>query len=189
MHNHTRNKVRVRLLGRIFGVLCKNELTQRNMRQLVQAKVEKQQVTRQQRNQAMSTAEILAIQKDIATMKEDYNESLDTIWMLLAGMLVFFMHAGFSLLESGCVREKNAQNILAKNLIVVTVGFLCWYVIGWPLAYGVTDGDPNKFMGFTQFFHANFWDSKELFRNWFFQGAFCATACTIVSGEIGRAHV
>jgi Amt family ammonium transporter len=134
----------------------------------------------------MSTAEILAIQKDIATMKEDYNESLDTIWMLLAGMLVFFMHAGFSLLESGCVREKNAQNILAKNLIVVTVGFLCWYVIGWPLAYGVTDGDPNKFMGFTQFFHANFWDSKELFRNWFFQGAFCATACTIVSGAMAE---
>jgi Amt family ammonium transporter len=136
----------------------------------------------------MSTVQqqIAIIQKDIETMKADYNEALDTIWMLLAGMLVFFMHAGFSLLESGCVREKNAQNILAKNLIVVTVGFLCWYVIGWPLAYGVTDGDPNKFMGFTQFVHANFWDAKELFRNWFFQGAFCATACTIVSGAMAE---
>jgi Amt family ammonium transporter len=122
----------------------------------------------------------------VAQMEADYNESLDTIWMLLAGMLVFFMHAGFSLLESGCVRQKNAQNILAKNLIVVTLGFLCWYVIGWPLAYGVTDGDPNKFMGFTQFVMDGFWEVKVNFRNWFFQGAFCATACTIVSGAMAE---
>jgi len=59
----------------------------------------------------MSSPEIKAILNDLNTMKADYNESLDTIWMLLAGMLVFFMHAGFSLLESGCVRQKNAQNI------------------------------------------------------------------------------
>jgi Amt family ammonium transporter len=122
----------------------------------------------------------------LKTMEADYNESLDTIWMLLAGMLVFFMHAGFSLLESGCVRLKNAQNILAKNLIVVTLGFLCWYIVGWPLAYGVTDGNPNKFMGLTQFAMDQFWPTKELFRNWFFQGAFCATACTIVSGAMAE---
>jgi len=123
---------------------------------------------------------------EITTMKSDYNESLDTIWMLLAGILVFFMHAGFSMLESGCVREKNAQNILAKNLIVVTIGFLCWYVIGWPLAYGVTDGNPNKFTGAAQFAMDGFWPAKEFFRNWFFQGAFCATACTIVSGAMAE---
>merc|ERR1719265_1925993 len=45
----------------------------------------------------------------------------------------------------------NAQSILAKNLIVVCVGFLCWYIVGWPLAYGAVK-DPNKFTGFTQFF-------------------------------------
>jgi len=133
----------------------------------------------------MSSPEIKAILNDLNTMKADYNESLDTIWMLLAGMLVFFMHAGFSLLESGSVRQKNAQNILAKNLIVVTVGFLCWYVIGWPLAYGAVE-NPNKFMGFTQFVMHGFWDDFTLFRNWFFQGAFCATACTIVSGAMAE---
>merc|ERR1719316_15666 len=124
----------------------------------------------------------------ILHMQADYNEALDTIWMLLAAMLVFFMHAGFSLLESGSVRQKNTQNILAKNLIVVTVGFLCWYFLGWTLAYGY-DGEvekPNKFAGHKQIFMDGFLDDKTLFRNWFFQGAFCATACTIVSGAMAE---
>merc|ERR1719161_3174366 len=123
-------------------------------------------------------AQVAALNKNIADlesrhdeqikgMKADYDESLDTIWMLLAGMLVFFMHAGFALLESGCVREKNAQNILAKNLIVVTVGFLCWYVIGWTLAYGAIE-EPHKFSGGTQFLMDGFFDDKVNFRNWFF---------------------
>merc|ERR1711865_856598 len=98
---------------------------------------------------AMST--IQDLQKQIDTLKADHGESLDTIWMLLAGLLVFFMHAGFSLLESGSVRFKNAQNILAKNLLTVTVGFLCWYAVGWPLAYGAVDS-PNRFSGGTEFF-------------------------------------
>jgi len=126
------------------------------------------------------------LKKEIGDIKADHGEALDTIWMLLAGMLVFFMHAGFSLLEAGSVRFKNTQNILAKNLLVVTVGFLCWYAVGWPVAYGTTDGKPNKFMGFTEFFAARFWDDKTRFRNWFFQGAFCATGCTIVSGSMAE---
>jgi len=117
--------------------------------------------------------------------KDDYNESLDTIWMLLASMLVFFMHSGFSLLESGTVRFKNTQNILAKNLIVVTVGFLCWYVLGYPLAFGAVE-NPNKFAGGTGFFMEGFWANKDAFRFWFFQGAFCATGATIVSGAMAE---
>merc|ERR1719343_1178182 len=119
----------------------------------------------------MTTA---ALEAKIDAMKADYGEALDTIWMLLAGLLVFFMHAGFSLLEAGSVRFKNTQNILAKNLIVVTVGFLCWYAIGYPLALG-TLASPNEFAGFTNFFMDRFWEDKTKFRVWFFQGAFCAT--------------
>mmetsp|Transcript_39180 Transcript_39180/g.90476 ORF Transcript_39180/g.90476 Transcript_39180/m.90476 type:complete len:607 (-) Transcript_39180:187-2007(-) len=104
-----------------------------------------------------------------------HDECLDTIWMLLAAMLVFFMHAGFSLLETGCVQYKNAQNILAKNLLVVTCGFLCWYFCGWAISVNsdewVMDG---------------FFDDPIQFRQWFFQGAFCATASTIVSGAIAE---
>jgi len=137
---------------------------------------------------ALPLTSMATIAEEIAQMKADYNEALDTIWMLLAAMLVFFMHAGFSLLESGSVRQKNAQNILAKNLLVVTCGFLCWYFLGWPLAYGVdAEADkPSKFAGHKQIFMDGFLDIKALFRNWFFQGAFCATACTIVSGAMAE---
>merc|ERR1719191_1223865 len=130
-------------------------------------------------------AQVADIQAQIDAMKANYDESLDTIWMLLAGLLVFFMHAGFSMLESGSVRFKNSQNVLAKNLVVVTVGFLCWYVMGWPLAYGAVK-DPSKFSGGTEFFMDAFWEDKTKFRNWFFQGAFCATAATIVSGAVAE---
>jgi Amt family ammonium transporter len=92
----------------------------------------------------------------------EMQECLDTIWMLLAGLLVFFMHAGFSLLEAGSVRFKNTQNILAKNLIVVTVGFLCWYVVGYPFALGATK-DPSDFAGFTNFFMDGLWETKTNF--------------------------
>ena len=129
--------------------------------------------------------QITALQATQTAMQADYNESLDTIWMLLAGLLVFFMHAGFSLLEAGCVRFKNTQNILSKNLLVVTIGFLCWWATGWSFAYGAIE-DPGKFIGSTQFFMDGFWDDKTTFRNWFFQGAFCATAGTIVSGAMAE---
>lgn len=121
----------------------------------------------------------------LTAQKADMDEALDTIWMLLAGMLVFFMHTGFSLLEAGCVRFKNTQNILAKNLIVVTLGFLCWYAIGYAIAIGV-GSSPNEFIGGANFFMDGFWDAKANFRVWFFQGAFCATAGTIVSGAMAE---
>jgi len=123
--------------------------------------------------------------KLLTDSQANYNECLDTIWMLLAALLVFFMHAGFSLLEAGSVRFKNAQNILAKNLLTVCLGFLCWYTFGWAFAYGVSD-DPGRFAGFKQMFMDKTWDTQSTFRNWFFQGAFCATAATIVSGAVAE---
>lgn len=138
-------------------------------------------------NLTAQTARLNAIELSLEEAKANYNESLDTIWMMLAAILVFFMHAGFSLLEAGCVRLKNAQNILTKNLIVLTVGFLCWYLFGWAIAYGVDDvEDPNKMLGTRQFMADEFMKDKTLFRNWFFQGAFCATASTIVSGSMAE---
>jgi len=132
-----------------------------------------------------SSTELQALETKVTDMQKDYNEALDTIWMLLAALLVFFMHAGFSLLEAGSVRRKNAQNILAKNLIVVTVGFLCWWVLGYALALGAED-DPGKFAGSKGFFLDGAWESKSQFRIFFFQGAFCATSATIVSGAMAE---
>jgi len=130
---------------------------------------------------------IATLQSSLQTAQTNYNEALDTIWMLLAALLVFFMHAGFSLLETGSVRLKNTQNIMAKNLIVVTLGFLCWFVLGWPLAYGA---GTNGFVGGSEFFTMGFLDENgepgNKFRQWFFQGAFCATGATIVSGAMAE---
>jgi len=130
-------------------------------------------------------ARVSALEGDLQSATANYNEALDTIWMLLAAMLVFFMHSGFSMLEAGCVRHKNTQNILAKNLIVVTVGFLCWYIIGFPIALGSPE-EPNKFAGGNHFAMDGFWDNKSKFREWLFQGAFCATGGTIVSGAMAE---
>jgi Amt family ammonium transporter len=118
-------------------------------------------------------------------LKANHDESLDTIWMLLAALLVFFMHAGFSLLETGCVRQKNTQNILTKNLIVVTCGFIVWFFVGYPIAIGDSD-TPNMMGGSGAFATMGFWENKANFRVWFFQGAFCATGGTIVSGAMAE---
>mmetsp|Transcript_104373 Transcript_104373/g.300412 ORF Transcript_104373/g.300412 Transcript_104373/m.300412 type:complete len:456 (+) Transcript_104373:81-1448(+) len=137
----------------------------------------------------MSTLEgrVEALEANLGQKIADYDEALDTIWMLLAASLVFFMHSGFSMLETGCVRHKNTQNILAKNLIVVTVGFLCWYIIGYPLAFGApTASEPTRFAGANNFAMDGFWDAPSSFRNWLFQGAFCATGATIVSGSMAE---
>jgi Amt family ammonium transporter len=122
----------------------------------------------------------------IAQMQADFGEALDTIWMLLATMLVFFMHAGFSMLESGTVRVKNVQNILTKNLLVVCLGFLCWWALGYGFAFGVVNENPNKFMGASEMFMDGFGDTKGKYRFWLFQGAFCATGATIVSGAMAE---
>jgi Amt family ammonium transporter len=118
-----------------------------------------------------------AVQKAMA----DHAEPLDNIWMLLSAMLVFFMHLGFAYLETGTVRAKNAQAILLKNLIVVTVGFLMWYFLGYGLAFGNTAG---KLLGTDSFLTTGF--EGPSYRIWLFQGAFCATAATIVSGAMAE---
>jgi Amt family ammonium transporter len=68
---------------------------------------------------------------------------LDTIWVVFAGVLVFFMNLGFGAVESGLARQKNAVNILSKNFIVFAVSSLGFLVLGWGLMFG----DGNGFIG------------------------------------------
>merc|ERR1719421_2378573 len=74
----------------------------------------------------------------------DYSVVLDTMWLLVCGTFVFFMHAGFAMLEAGTGRAKNVQAILIKNLVTVCMGTLGWYLLGWSLAYG---GDTTSMEG------------------------------------------
>src|SRR3972149_2250904 len=65
---------------------------------------------------------------------------LDTIWVLVTAMLVFFMNTGFAMVESGFARAKNAVNILSKNFIVFAVSSVAFWFIGWGLMFGNGSG-------------------------------------------------
>jgi len=103
--------------------------------------------------------------------------------MLMAGFLFVFLHTGFSMREAGCVRHRDPQVVLAKNLTVVALVFLCWWGWGYAFAFG-TPPTPNKFIGGAHFFMAGL--RRENFRAWFFQGALCSTAVSIAGGAMAE---
>merc|ERR1719440_2322921 len=73
--------------------------------------------------------------------------SVDTTWIMAAGLICFFLQAGFGMLEAGAIREKNAKNIMLKNLMDACIGGMVYYLFGWALAYGVADSGPSDFIG------------------------------------------
>ncbi|NCC32853.1 MAG: ammonium transporter [Chloroflexia bacterium] len=117
---------------------------------------------------------------------EEMVVALDTMWLLLAAFLVFFMQAGFALLEAGATRSKNAVNILMKNLMDFCIAALTFWMIGWGFAYGASAGG---FIGVDQFFLG--YDATEaggvpILASWLFQVVFAGTAATIVSGALAE---
>lgn len=123
-----------------------------------------------------------------ATAAAEAGAGADLVFVLVAGVLVFFMQSGFSLLEAGTVRFKNYQNVLLKNCMDACIGGLVWWAFGFAFAYGGTsDPDWNGFIGTSNFFAVGFDDTKpDSYRDWFFQFAFAATAATIVSGSLAE---
>ena len=106
--------------------------------------------------------------------------SLDTVWMLLAAMLVFFMQPGFALVEAGFTRTKNTANILMKNLLDFMLGSLLFWAIGFGVMFGA-----GSFAGMPHFFNISFYDTQLPVEGFLvFQTVFCATAATIVSGAM-----
>jgi ammonium transporter, Amt family len=126
--------------------------------------------------------------------------ALDTLWVAIASFLVFFMNAGFAMLETGFCRQKNAVNVLAKNLVVFALATIAFWAIG----FGFMFGDGNDFIGLNGFFlqgadnspAANDaykgifsslkWAGIPLFGKFLFQLAFAGTAATIVSGTVAE---
>lgn len=125
---------------------------------------------------------------------------LDTLWVILAAMLVFFMNAGFALLEAGLQQAKNCVNVSAKNFIVFAISSLAFWFIGWGLMFG----DGNGFMGMQGLFMLSgadnspaagdayvgvyssiSWATVPFLAKFFFQLVFAGTAATIVSGAVG----
>lgn len=108
--------------------------------------------------------------QDTAAVEGD----MGMLWMLLSGILVFFMQAGFTLVEAGMTRAKNAVNIAMKNLLDICVGSITYWLVGYSLMYGDTSSGWFFWSGLFQ------GEGADLF----FQTMFAATAATIVSGAI-----
>lgn len=116
---------------------------------------------------------------------EALQKQTDMVWTIVAGALVFFMQAGFAMVESGFTRAKNAGNIMMKNLMDFSMGGLAFWAVGFGLMFGVSNG----LIGWSNFF-TNF-DNSTLdghwgYTFWMFQVVFAATAATIVSGAMAE---
>jgi Amt family ammonium transporter len=109
----------------------------------------------------------------------------DYMWTLIAACLVFFMQAGFALVEAGFTRAKSAINIMMKNLMDFSIGSLIFFAVGFAFMFGVSKGG---FIGTTGFFLSDFTPGGDpwVLAFWMFQAVFCATAATIVSGAMAE---
>jgi Amt family ammonium transporter len=124
--------------------------------------------------------------QDYVPTAQDY---LNNIWVFLAGVLVFFMQAGFALVEAGLTRAKNVVNIFAKNMTDAIVGILAFFATGWAFAFGDSGG---WFIGTSNFFLQDM-DLAAIPEgglspgtSFFFQAVFAATAVTIASGAMAE---
>jgi Amt family ammonium transporter len=110
--------------------------------------------------------------------------SLDTVWMLLAAMLVFFMQPGFAMVEAGFTRVKNTGNILMKNFVDFTLGSLLFFFVGFGIMFG---SEGAGFIGMPNFGDLSFFGNGLPTEGFLiFQTVFCATAATIVSGAMAE---
>lgn len=166
-----------------------------------------------------STAAIPEAPPDLAKTVETLNSNasalrigIDTVWVIVAGMLVFWMNAGFALVESGLCRQKNCTNILAKNFVVFAASTLSFWILGWGLMFGdgneyigqqglwfVSGADNSPALGadymatnpfssdkYEGVYSAINWAAVPLWAKFFFQLAFAGTCATIVSGAVAE---
>jgi Amt family ammonium transporter len=126
--------------------------------------------------------------------------AMDTGWTLLTGFLVFFMNAGFGLVEAGLCRRKNATMILSKNFVVFAISTLGFFVVGFGLMFSDgglfgsaggwllqgADNSPATSGHYHGIFGALGWAGVPLAAKFFFEAVFCGTSATIVSGSVNE---
>ena len=145
---------------------------------------------------AMPTWEKMSVDQKLDTLKTSALElgdegevasgnlygNTNTLWTCLAAFLVFFMQAGFAMVEAGFTRAKNACNIIMKNLMDFSIGSITFWLVGFGLMFGVS---ASGWVGTSDFLY----DAGDNSFNWaflIFQTVFCATAATIVSGAMAE---
>ena len=105
--------------------------------------------------------------------------SINLVWVMLGAFFVFFMHAGFAMVEAGFTRSKNAVNILMKNFLTISIGGIVYFLAGYAIMFGDSAGG---FIG-TSGFILNGVDDIAFF---VFQAMFAATCATIISGAVAE---
>jgi Amt family ammonium transporter len=138
---------------------------------------------------------------ELAELETSLRVGLDTMWVMVTGMLVFFMNAGFCMLETGLCRQKNAVNVLAKNLIVFALSTIAFWTIGFGLMFsdgngffgtsglfflGGADNSPLTGDAYQGVYSSLNWTGVPLAAKFFFQLVFAGTAATIVSGAVAE---
>ncbi len=119
-------------------------------------------------------------------MKSPINNQIDTIWLFIGSFLVFWMQAGFAMVESGFSRAKNAANLLMKNLLDFALGTLVFFAFGFGLMYG---SSALGLIGTSNFFLSELDPGALDAYSWvdfLFQLMFAAAAATIVSGAVAE---
>ncbi|NJS10542.1 MAG: ammonium transporter [Microcoleus sp. CSU_2_2] len=144
------------------------------------------------------TAPTPTTEEQLASLKV----GMDTMWVMVTGMLVFFMNAGFGMLETGFCRQKNAVNVLAKNLVVFALSTIAFWAIGFALMFSdgngfvgssggyflwnIADNSPATGDAYQGIFKSLNWTGVPLNAKFFFQLVFAGTAATIVSGAVAE---
>ncbi len=127
---------------------------------------------------------VVAQENGTAEVQPVWN-AIDTMWILLAAMLVFFMQAGFGMVEAGMVRTKNAANIIMKNLLDFCFAVLGYFCFGYAIMYG-TEGLLFGTEGWFLVGVESPVDGVPLEAFWLFQAVFAGTAATIVAGAVAE---
>ncbi len=132
---------------------------------------------------AQDAAEAAAVDP-VAEATESLQTNINIVWTCVAAFLVFFMQAGFAMVESGFTRAKNTVNIIMKNLMDFSIGTIAFFIIGFGLMFGATNG----FFGTTHFglSGADWAGGDWNFTFLIFQTVFAGTAATIVSGAMAE---
>jgi len=135
--------------------------------------------------------DVLIQSQEAINLANEAKFMINNLWLLVSTVLVFIMHLGFASLESGFVQKKNVVNILFKNVMIIAIGLLTYYAVGFNLMYpGINEGGFFGFAGFglnppedgmtSAYADYTYWS------DFIFQGMFAATCCTIVSGAVAE---
>ena len=132
---------------------------------------------------ALPAVALAADPSGVATLAADAGAPIDFIWMLVAAFLVYFMQAGFAMVEAGFCRAKNTTNLMMKNMMDFVMGSLAYFFVGFALMYGT---DKGGLIGTTGFLMGGANYDVTVYRDFMFQVVFAATAATIVSGAVAE---